>query len=113
MIKAILLFIILSILLISKSKGNKNWIKTLTQKINTSINNTGINNDTNTLMTKETTGINRDAFYINDELPYLGDFNSIPLPYKRYEINPLPEDKILDYRDKNLYQLKNEGCFGE
>jgi len=65
----------------------------------------------NSLMNKKTTGVDRGHFEVPDDLPYLDNFNSKPFRYRRMEIDPLPEGKILDDRDPNLRQFKNNSCF--
>lgn len=103
MIKIIILLLLVTMLAMPhKERIHQKIVQTLSPK-----------KESGSLMNRETTGIDRRFFNINDDLPYLSDYNSEPLPYKRYEINPLPKGKIIDDRDKNLRQLKNEACFGE
>ena len=63
------------------------------------------------IMNKETTGVDRSIFSNEDSMSYMGNFESEPLPYKRLQINPLPDNMIIDDRDTNLRQLKREHCF--
>lgn len=104
MIKIIMLLLLLTLLTIPhKETIQKHITNTLKPK----------KQKNNSLMNKETTGIDRHFFNVNDEFPYLGDYSSEPLQYKRYQINPLPEGKIIDDRDKNLKQLKNIPCLSD